>query len=432
MADSKLLDLPAATTLDGSENYYVVQGGVDKRVTGALQSRLVLTGDVNYYVNVTGNDTTGTGTIGNPWLTVNKALAVIAATIDLASYTAHIILAAGTTGSPNVYGPVFAGDSFGIGNIFIETSDDDPTHTTIHQPSPGTCIILSGYSMTTIGLGGMRIDGGIVGLGIFGTRKARLGTPTCRHLTFGAVTSAMINMFGAGYVDDDDNARITLDPVASSPAFLFMQDGAEAKFANSGQVYTITAGATFTPAMLVVADYSRCYNSLSTGGSVSGTTASPFASVDRAAEIYWQGSVLPATGGSTVNNALAVGLGPGYATAGILRWDQYVTWPLDKGTVTSGTVTFNASKWQKYKLTVGGNLTIAFSSWLANGYNEVQIQLVNGGSATLTWPSINWMKGDGTSSTSFASLGVTLQASGTNFVTVWSPDAGATLFGTAM
>ena len=104
---------------------------------------------------------------------------------------------------------------------------------------------------------------------------------------------------------------------------------------------------------------------------------------------------------------------------------------IDKGGVGSGTVTFDASASQKQKLTVGGALTVAFSNWPASGiYGEVEIELVNGGS-NVTWPTVNWLKGDGSSSTTFSDLGVTLQSSGANFVVVWSTDGGTTLRGCA-
>jgi hypothetical protein len=105
---------------------------------------------------------------------------------------------------------------------------------------------------------------------------------------------------------------------------------------------------------------------------------------------------------------------------------------VDKGSVSSGTVTFDASASMKQKLTVGGNLTAAFTGWPTSGtYAEVEIQLVNGGAFTVTWPTVNWLKGDGTSATTFSTMGVTLQSSGTNFVIVWSSDGGSTLYGSA-
>jgi hypothetical protein len=104
----------------------------------------------------------------------------------------------------------------------------------------------------------------------------------------------------------------------------------------------------------------------------------------------------------------------------------------DKGSVGSGTVTFSASVDGKQKLTVTGTLTLAFDSWAATGhYSEVEIELVNGGSATVTHATVNWAVGDGTTSTTFADTGITLATSGTNHLIVWTTDGGSTLYGVA-
>jgi hypothetical protein len=86
----------------------------------------------------------------------------------------------------------------------------------------------------------------------------------------------------------------------------------------------------------------------------------------------------------------------------------------------------------KQKLTVTGSLTIAFSNWPTSGdYGECEIELVNGGAGTITWPTVHWLVGDGTTSTTFGNMNVTLQASGTNWVIVWTTDGGTTLYGKA-
>ncbi len=77
-----------------------------------------------------------------------------------------------------------------------------------------------------------------------------------------------------------------------------------------------------------------------------------------------------------------------------------------------------------------GSVTLSVSNWPASGVlGELLIEGINLGGATITWPTVNWIKSDGTTTTTFASNGVTLQASGTDWVFLWTRDAGTTVYG---
>lgn len=103
---------------------------------------------------------------------------------------------------------------------------------------------------------------------------------------------------------------------------------------------------------------------------------------------------------------------------------------VDKGTVTSGTVTFTVSASAYQRLQVGGALIITTTGWpAANTYGEIMLELVNGASAAITWPTINWIRGDGTVTTTFANNGASLQVSGTDFITLWTRNGGTTIYG---
>lgn len=102
---------------------------------------------------------------------------------------------------------------------------------------------------------------------------------------------------------------------------------------------------------------------------------------------------------------------------------------VDKGTVSSGTVTFSVAAGSRQRLQVGGALTIALSNKPTTAWG-IEIELVNGGAAVITWPVVSWSKGDGTYSTTFSDMGVALLASGTNTVILWANAAG-TVFGKA-
>jgi len=77
-----------------------------------------------------------------------------------------------------------------------------------------------------------------------------------------------------------------------------------------------------------------------------------------------------------------------------------------------------------------GTVTLSISNWATTGnLAEILIEGVNLGAATITWPAINWIKSDGTTTTTFSSNGVTLQSSGTDFIFLWTRDAGTTIYG---
>ena len=77
-----------------------------------------------------------------------------------------------------------------------------------------------------------------------------------------------------------------------------------------------------------------------------------------------------------------------------------------------------------------GAQTLSISNWPPSGaMGELLIQGVNLGAATITWPTINWIRSDGTTTTTFSANGVTLQTSGTDWVLIWTRDGGSTLFG---
>lgn len=106
---------------------------------------------------------------------------------------------------------------------------------------------------------------------------------------------------------------------------------------------------------------------------------------------------------------------------------------LDKGNsgTAAQTLVYTAATHQK--LTVTGAFTLSTSGWPPSGrLGELSLELVNGAAFGVTWPTINWVKQDGTTTTSFASNGVALQASGTDWILLWSRDGGTTIYGKVM
>src|SRR5215218_4878641 len=109
--------------------------------------RTKLAADVTYYVNVTtGNDTTGDGSSGAPWQTLQKALFWGAQNLDLNGFTYKIELADGTYAGITVGTDVTHPGFQGGGNVWIHGNDTTPAN--VH---------ILGSSWEAIGCGGNNV-----------------------------------------------------------------------------------------------------------------------------------------------------------------------------------------------------------------------------------------------------------------------------------
>lgn len=108
---------------------------------------------------------------------------------------------------------------------------------------------------------------------------------------------------------------------------------------------------------------------------------------------------------------------------------------VDKGTVATGTVTFDYITGGCQRVQIGGPVTLAVSNFPTTGnLGVLQLEIINGGAATMTFPVINWIKLDGTTTTSVSTYLTNIsrnafQTTGTDFIMIWSRDAGATIYG---
>ena len=106
---------------------------------------------------------------------------------------------------------------------------------------------------------------------------------------------------------------------------------------------------------------------------------------------------------------------------------------LDKGNSSTTTQTLDYTAGSHQRIAVTGAHTIATSNWPPSGnLGEILLELVNGASSAVTWPTVNWVKTDGTTTTTFSSNGITLQTSGIDWVLLWTRDAGSTIYGKVM
>ncbi|MEX3840299.1 pyocin knob domain-containing protein [Paraburkholderia sp. BR10882] len=103
----------------------------------------------------------------------------------------------------------------------------------------------------------------------------------------------------------------------------------------------------------------------------------------------------------------------------------------------SGTIYVNAVNNGEFYSTITVNTQLNMAGWasVTGKMQRFRWEIVNGGAYATTWGPYNnlhWIKSDGTITTDFTTLGITWNASGSNFFEFWSRDGGATVYGRAL
>ena len=229
-------------------------------VAGA--TRIRLTGNTTFYVATTGNDSTGNGTSGTPWATIQKAINVLSSGYDLAGYTATISVAAGTYTSNATIVGLLVGQE-GPGALVLQGN--------------GTCNITTSTASTCFGF----IQGAMATVQGFTFSASASGAIAMQIIDRGTLIFIGNNTFGSF--------------TAGKHIALF--DGACAKFYNSA--ITITGGAS----NFLSLDGMSYFNATSGTNTVTltGTPAfsTAFVSASTASNVYCFSSTLSFSGSST-------------------------------------------------------------------------------------------------------------------------------------
>ena len=142
--------------------------------------------------------------------------------------------------------------------------------------------------------------------------------------------------------------------------------------------------------------------------------------------------------GSGRYNLYMNGTADNYFGGAVLGSDSALTRMMLKDTgfhyydsTTTAALDYTNGSHQRWAPTAASSPTLSVSNWPPSGnLGELLIEAVNLGAAgTITWPTVNWVKSDGSTTTTFSSNGVTLQSSGTDFIVLWTRDAGTTIYG---
>lgn len=102
---------------------------------------------------------------------------------------------------------------------------------------------------------------------------------------------------------------------------------------------------------------------------------------------------------------------------------------------TTNALDFGVGGYVRYAPTVGQAATVTFVNFTsaaagnADSFRAVVIEGFRLGAATLTWPTINWIKPDGTTTTVIAQAGFTLSTTGIDFVILFRRANDATIYG---
>jgi hypothetical protein len=116
-------------------------------------------------------------------------------------------------------------------------------------------------------------------------------------------------------------------------------------------------------------------------------------------------------------------------------WSQAVAYPSHFGILPTGaasvsgafTITLGGGAGTgSYQRTLTGNATLSFSGWRTTDYHEIVVQFIQDGigSHTLTWPTVTWTDGAGSTVTAPT---MPTSASATMEVAFWTWDAGTTV-----
>jgi hypothetical protein len=194
-------------------------------------------------VSTTGNDSTGNGTSGLPWLTIQHAANYVADTIDLAGYNATIQLADGTYsaglaltqplvggGAPNL---VINGNSTTPSNVLISTTGNcfQATGTgagftvqNLEMTSSTSHCLISQYGATIFGGAGLIFGAATSGFHATSNSDGQISL-TANYTIIGGALAHIYCQINASF---NLNAGITVTLTGTpnfSQAFVFAQNG---------------------------------------------------------------------------------------------------------------------------------------------------------------------------------------------------------------
>ena len=159
-----------------------IENAISAFVSSTLPSRTKLLTNANFYVTTSGNDSTGNGTSGAPWLTLQHAVNAVTSNYDGGGNNATINLGTGSFAGANITQPFMGGTLYINGN---GSSNTNITSAIVNNNN--AIVIVENATMATSGYGIQSYGGGslvTVGAG----------------MVFGACTTAHLSAFAGGSI----------------------------------------------------------------------------------------------------------------------------------------------------------------------------------------------------------------------------------------
>lgn len=278
MPDRTLTQLTAASSFNGSELLYTVQGGTDAKATSTqLQSyigRIKMTvSGTHYFVRTTGNDNNDGLTVGTAWLTLQHAIDYLSANVDFCGFQIVVDVGAGSFAGLGVKSMT------GGGNLLINGSGAATT-TITGGPNDGLynfgdAITYNEQMDTVLSINGVTLSPGASG---YGLNLVAAGCIVCfgdflpfnsANVGFGPATGAAIGIFGPSLVLFAQNAGVHLTQGASCAHFFMVEN--QGQIQTNG-VFNCDNVTNYTTAFITVGGEGSVFlfNSWATAGNVSG------------------------------------------------------------------------------------------------------------------------------------------------------------------
>jgi len=267
--------------------------------------RVRLTANLDVYVATTGSDTSGDGSSGNPWATIQHAVTYIATTIDLNGFAATVHVSAGTYAAGCAVNSPFVGDTGSVGVTIL--GDETGTYSNVLiNSTEASCFTVTGGAKLSVRGFKLQSAGSSTPASGHAFNVAQNSSLNYGHINFGACAQSQV------FISLSSVAVITQSCVISGGATIHLE------IASISQIIAPTAGGntitlTGTPAFSNVfvlcremALVSITSADLTFSGSATGVryfvTGNSLIDTNGSGANYFPGS----TAGSTANGGLYV------------------------------------------------------------------------------------------------------------------------------